>query len=327
MYGLTVHQDSLVATGTFGQSPGQTTDLGYGIARWDGVTWRGYGAGARSNIGGTVLGATSFNGQLYVYGSLYELNHVPVKGVGRWTGTTFEQVGASLLGSVYGLREFQGRLVAFGINLQYASVPLAGAMAWDGQSWQQLGGGITDITSSGDQPWSLEELNGQLFVAGDMGTAGGMPSKWLARWADPIAPTITANPVATSSCNHRAVELRVVASGTQLGYRWAKNGVPLDLTEYPSAGSATLAIASPRQGDAGGYACRVFNQCGSVVSDTALVSVCEADFNCDASLDFFDYLDFVQAFAAGTGAADFNADGVVDFFDYLDFVGALATGC
>jgi hypothetical protein len=55
--------------------------------------------------------------------------------------------------------------------------------------------------------------------------------------------------------------------------------------------------------------------------------VCAADFNADNVLDFFDYLDFVAAFAAGSTSADFNSNGTVDFFDYLDFVAAFSAGC
>ena len=54
---------------------------------------------------------------------------------------------------------------------------------------------------------------------------------------------------------------------------------------------------------------------------------CSADFNGDGSVDFFDYLDFVDAFSNADPAADFNADGVIDFFDYLDFVDAFSIGC
>ena len=52
-----------------------------------------------------------------------------------------------------------------------------------------------------------------------------------------------------------------------------------------------------------------------------------ADFNGDGSVDFFDYLDFVDAFSSGLPAADFNADGAIDFFDYLDFVDVFSSGC
>ena len=56
-------------------------------------------------------------------------------------------------------------------------------------------------------------------------------------------------------------------------------------------------------------------------------SGCAADFNCDAAVDFFDYLDFVDAFSSQEPRADFNGDSVIDFFDYLDFVDAFSTGC
>ena len=54
---------------------------------------------------------------------------------------------------------------------------------------------------------------------------------------------------------------------------------------------------------------------------------CAADFNADGEVDFFDYLDFVDAFSSTLPIADFNADGVIDFFDYLDFVDAFASVC
>ena len=54
---------------------------------------------------------------------------------------------------------------------------------------------------------------------------------------------------------------------------------------------------------------------------------CIADFNGDDSIDFFDYLDFVDLFASADPASDFNCDGTIDFFDYLDFVDAFSIGC
>ncbi len=59
----------------------------------------------------------------------------------------------------------------------------------------------------------------------------------------------------------------------------------------------------------------------------ALRITCPADFNADSAVDFFDYLDFVQAFAESSLLADFNDDSVIDFFDYLDFVSAFSGGC
>ena len=58
-----------------------------------------------------------------------------------------------------------------------------------------------------------------------------------------------------------------------------------------------------------------------------LIPVCRADFNHDGVVDFFDYLDFVDAFSANNPSVDFNGDTVIDFFDYLDFVDAFSSGC
>lgn len=61
--------------------------------------------------------------------------------------------------------------------------------------------------------------------------------------------------------------------------------------------------------------------------DNVVLMGCPADFNCDGGSDFFDYLDFVDAFSAGSPSADFNKDTAVDFFDYLDYVDVFSIGC
>ena len=69
------------------------------------------------------------------------------------------------------------------------------------------------------------------------------------------------------------------------------------------------------------------NPRGSYTPPNVCTPSCPADFNGDGQVDFFDYLDFVQAFASDDPSADFNGDGQVDFFDYLDFVIAYDAGC
>lgn len=54
---------------------------------------------------------------------------------------------------------------------------------------------------------------------------------------------------------------------------------------------------------------------------------CPPDYNGDAFVDFFDYLDFVEGFESGDPDADFNGDGFMDFFDYTDFVFGFENGC
>jgi mono/diheme cytochrome c family protein len=58
-----------------------------------------------------------------------------------------------------------------------------------------------------------------------------------------------------------------------------------------------------------------------------LGAVCRADLTGDGVLDFFDFLEFQDLFAAGDLRADFSGDGVLDFFDFLEFQDEFAAGC
>ncbi len=92
-----------------------------------------------------------------------------------------------------------------------------------------------------------------------------------------------------------------------------------------AVGSATrnMAIAVWADGSAGSS--DIYAQ--NIAGDGLLGPICASDFNFDRVVDFFDYLDFVAAFADQQWDADFNHDDVIDFFDYLDFVAAFSTGC
>ena len=95
-------------------------------------------------------------------------------------------------------------------------------------------------------------------------------------------------------------------------------------TNLPSLELLNITAAAARQ-----IRVIVYNPCssGGTASAPARLSYCPADFNCDHGIDFFDYLDFVDALSGGTPQADYNTDGAVDFFDYLDFVDAFSIGC
>jgi streptogramin lyase len=54
---------------------------------------------------------------------------------------------------------------------------------------------------------------------------------------------------------------------------------------------------------------------------------CRADFDNNGQADFFDYLEFVDAFDSQHPSADFDHNNTIDFFDYLEFIQAFAAGC
>jgi hypothetical protein len=139
---------------------------------------------------------------------------------------------------------------------------------------------------------------------------------------------IDQHPASVTICPGGAARFSVVpASPGPYTYRWAKDGVPIDVDVNPSAATATLLLSNVQPPDVASYRCTVSGACGETTSGEATLTICSSDFNCDAAVDFFDYLDFVAAFDAEDPAADFNGDEIVDFFDYLDFVAAFDAGC
>ena len=131
-----------------------------------------------------------------------------------------------------------------------------------------------------------------------------------------------------TTCPGSLARFAVTVTGAgPLAYAWRKDGRRIDAIANPSAATASLELANIQPVDAGSYDCAVTSACGSVTSSSATLTICFADFNCDSTVDFFDYLDFVDAFSSQLPAADFNIDGVIDFFDYLDFVDVFSAGC
>ncbi|MCH7705410.1 MAG: immunoglobulin domain-containing protein, partial [Planctomycetes bacterium] len=83
------------------------------------------------------------------------------------------------------------------------------------------------------------------------------------------APTITVQPVPQSVCVNDAAVFTVIADGTPSPtYQWRRNGV-----EIPGANAPTLVISPALPGNAGNYNVVVSNACGSIVSNTATLTV------------------------------------------------------
>ncbi|MFG0246101.1 MAG: hypothetical protein ACF8MF_08655 [Phycisphaerales bacterium JB052] len=70
----------------------------------------------------------------------------------------------------------------------------------------------------------------------------------------------------------------------------------------------------------------VMNQSGTVIF-IPTGKPCVSDFDCSASLDFFDISIFVDKFVEQDQIADLDGDGDFDFFDISIFVNGFAQGC
>jgi hypothetical protein len=153
-------------------------------------------------------------------------------------------------------------------------------------------------------------------------------------------PVITQNPVSVTSCTGAQASFSVTATLSEgtLGYRWRRNGVPLDVA---GTWGSVLTIAAVASTDLGVYDCIVSNGCASVISQPATLGRCPADLangsgqaGCDGGVDINDLLYFLGQFESGAPAADLDdgtgtgtPDGGVDISDLLFFLSHFESGC
>ena len=128
-----------------------------------------------------------------------------------------------------------------------------------------------------------------------------------------------------------AFSVAVVNEGDVRAYQWRRNGVDIDPASNPSASSPTLELSGLQGSDSGAvYDCVVMSDCGTTISEVALLSVesgCPADLNSDSVLDIFDVFVYLDLFNATDAAADFTGDGTLDIFDVFAFLDAFNAGC
>jgi hypothetical protein len=112
-------------------------------------------------------------------------------------------------------------------------------------------------------------------------------------------------------------------------YAWRRDGE--DLSDEPNhisgAESPMLTLVNLDADDEGAYTCVITNDCGSVTSAAATLTLCEADFNCDGVLNSADFFSFLTAFFNDVPSADYNSDGSINSQDFFDFLGAFFAAC
>lgn len=99
------------------------------------------------------------------------------------------------------------------------------------------------------------------------GTCGSITSSPASLEVD-ITPVIATHPLGNTVCPGTPIELSVIAAtGTNLKYQWIKDGTNVG-TDNPVYSIPSFAAA-----DAGSYQCNISNKCGTVSSNSAVITV------------------------------------------------------
>lgn len=206
----------------------------------------------------------------------------------------------------------------FGIEGQVlaSAVPL---VPWDHTNYLFIGGEFTragGISNNRVAPWHgnhwhfmAQGVNGpvralamfddgsgngpELYVAGEFTSASGLNTPYLAKWdGTEWAPVL-------SGLDGPAHALAVHDAGDGLGECLYIAG---QFSTFGGVSSQGLARLIPCRG-------------------------CAADWNFDGTVDFNDFLAYLNDFNAGLPRADLNRDGTVDFNDLLAFLNLFSAGC
>lgn len=185
---MVTYQNSLIIGGEFNQCGGLVTTK---VASWNGSNWTSMSNGINATVNSLIV----YNNELYAGAST---------GLWKWSGVAW--VSTSLSGNVSDMEIWNNQLVVGGSNLSTDGSNFGSIYTGNGSSWSLLsqnGGGIemaifnnelySNFVGNGIGKWngsnwvdvagtvvstpviySMEVYNGNLFVAGEFNSLGGL---------------------------------------------------------------------------------------------------------------------------------------------------------
>jgi trimeric autotransporter adhesin len=244
---------ALYAGGSFQAAGGK---LAFGVARWDGESWSALGHGLRSGIVAALVGFDDGRGRaLYAGGSFETSGATIVRGIARWDGLTWSEVGGGIAGApsskpaVSSFAVFDdGTGEALYVGGSFGSAgetPETAFIArWDGQSWSPVGDGLGGIVS--DLLVFNDGAGPALYATGTFERARGGPADYIAKWDGQTWSEIG------GGLNKRGMALAGFDDGRGSLYTWAgslrrlvgrRRGISLGGTEGPGRKSEVASMS------------------------------------------------------------------------------------
>ncbi len=153
------------------------------VMTWTGTAWLPVGSNHPVD---SVDALTVWRGQL-IAGGFFDTTTGPGNHIAAFDGNTWNPLGAGIGGTVWALTAWdpdgpgpqEELLVAGGTFGMAGGLPASCIAAWDGNAWSALGAGVNARVNA------LAVHNNTLLVGGYFHTAGGLASKYFARYGCP----------------------------------------------------------------------------------------------------------------------------------------------
>lgn len=261
------------------------------VLKWNGTQWAALGSGIPAGpfASGRVFALTSFDDgsgeALYVGGFFFSAGGIPVNNIARWDGSQWSDVGGGTNGFVYSLAVFDdgtGPALFAGGSFTLAGGLEANLVAkWNGTAWAALPHALPQGNSGATRVIALGALDigslddPSLYVGGEFWSTSCFESRSVARWrsqGESHRIIIGTAPEGATICEGETASFDVGACGPgPLTYQWRFNG-----QDIAGAVNDVLVIPLVAPADAGSYEVVVSNDCGTVTSDAAELTVTSA---------------------------------------------------
>ncbi len=179
---VTTYLGEVIAAGQFTAASGVPAS---NIAAWNGTSWRALGSG----LNGPVRSMRVVGGLLVVGGNFSAAGGLSCRGIATWDGASWQPFGywtacsTETSVAVYAVGEYQGNVVAGHVFScgPFGPTQFWTVLRWTGSAWVPLGGAFTNFVGAA---WltTIEEFGGDLVVAGDFTSAGGVAVERIAAW-------------------------------------------------------------------------------------------------------------------------------------------------
>lgn len=171
---------NLRAKGDASATPVNSLALAPGDEHWD-------DAFGLPGVDGAVQTLAVDGTLLYAGGSFDEAGGVPAKGIARWDGVAWTELGggvthgSSSAGEVQAIAVIGNDVYVAGYFDWAGNVSARNIARWDGSAWHAVGSGVTHWGSEG-QVYALATSGPDLYVGGRFDQAGPVAANNIARW-------------------------------------------------------------------------------------------------------------------------------------------------
>jgi hypothetical protein len=149
--------------------------------------WDSLGGGTNFQV--KILYSDSLENYLYMAGRFYTVDHLPMKGIARWNGVTWDSLGTGIDGldgnpmpqNTWCIERYQGKLYVGGAFSSLGDAEAKCIGTWDGSTWSDINP-LPFNQGSTYAVMSMETINGDLYVGGHFDSITNLPCKSLAKW-------------------------------------------------------------------------------------------------------------------------------------------------